>query len=98
SHRRPGDVRRLPAGHRGAAVPPRDQRATATRMTNALTFTTPDWLALHGGELRRGLDEFTWLVLLGGAPQYRLDIRPAKGKFMCAVMQTVNGRRLDRGG
>ncbi len=55
----------------------------------------PDWLKLHDGSLRPGLGGGTVLVMLGGQPQYRLDVRPAKGEFTCAVMQTVNGRRLD---
>jgi hypothetical protein len=59
--------------------------------------TVPDWLKLHDGSLRPGLGEGTVLVMLGGQPQYRLDVRPAKGTFTCAVTQTVNGRRLDDG-
>ncbi len=66
-------------------------------MSAAVTLTTPDWLARHDGELRRGLGSFTWLVLLSGSPQYRLDVVPAKGRFSCAVTQTVNGKRLDPG-
>jgi hypothetical protein len=62
------------------------------------TFTAPDWLARRGAALRRGLSEASWLVLFDRTPQYRLDVRPAMGRFACAVTQTVNGRRLDRGG
>jgi hypothetical protein len=35
--------------------------------------------------------------LLSGSPQYRLDVIPAKGRFTCAVTQSVNGKRLDPG-
>lgn len=59
--------------------------------------TVPDWLTLHDGSLRRGLNGDPVLVMLGGEPQYRLDVRPAAGTFTCAVTQTVNGRRLDDG-
>ncbi len=58
--------------------------------------STPDWLTRHGGELRPGSSESTWFVLLNG-PQYQLTVVPAKGKFTCAVVQTVNGKRLDKG-
>jgi hypothetical protein len=34
-------------------------------------------------------------VTIGGQPHYRLDVRPAGGKYTCAVTQTENGRRLD---
>ena len=61
------------------------------------TVTTPDWLTRHDAELRAGLSELTTLVLLAGSPQYKLAVVPAKGKFTCAVVQTVNGRRLDKG-
>jgi hypothetical protein len=66
-------------------------------MSDAVTMTTPDWLNIRNGELRRGLGSFTWLVLLNGSPQYRLDVVPAKGRFACAVTQTVNGKRFDPG-
>jgi hypothetical protein len=62
-----------------------------------LATTAPDWLTRHGGELRPGLSDATWLVLLDGEPQYRLSVAPAKGQFTCAVVQTVNGKRLDKG-
>ena len=61
------------------------------------TFAAPDWIARRDGELRRGIGELTWLVLFGGSPQYRLVVAPAKGKFTCAVTETVSGKRLDRG-
>ncbi len=66
-------------------------------MTDAKTIAAPDWLSLRGGELRRGGGDGIWLVLLAGAPQYRLEVRPAKGKSTCAVVQSNNGRRLDKG-
>lgn len=57
----------------------------------------PDWLARRDGHLQPGLREFTTHVMLGGQPQYRLDVRPALGKFVCAVVYAVNGKRLDDG-
>jgi hypothetical protein len=61
-------------------------------------MTTPDWLTQHDGSLRRGLKETVRLVMLGSEPQYRLTALPAAGeKHTCAVTQTVNGRRLDKG-
>ena len=62
-----------------------------------MTATLPEWLAVHGGELRRGPDDFTWLVMLGGSQQYRAVVAPAKGRFACAVTQMVSGKRLDKG-
>ena len=61
-----------------------------------MSVTTPEWLSKHGGELRRATVPDTWLVLIGGEPQYRLTPVPAEGKCSCQVTQTVNGRRLDR--
>ena len=66
-------------------------------MSDAVTLTTPDWLSKRDGDLRRGLGKSTWLVLLNGSPQYRLDVVPAKGRFACALTQTVSGKRLDPG-
>ncbi len=62
-----------------------------------LSATIPDWLTRHRGELRPGLSDATWLVLLDGEPQYKLSVAPAKGKFTCAVVETVNGKRIDKG-
>jgi hypothetical protein len=55
----------------------------------------PDWLTRHDGSLQPGLTDRTVYVLIGGAPQYRLDARPAGGRFVGTVTQTVNGRPLD---
>jgi hypothetical protein len=57
--------------------------------------TAPEWLTRREGSLRPGLHPETVFVILAGQPQYRLDARPAKNQFACAVTQTVNGRRLD---
>jgi hypothetical protein len=65
-------------------------------MTDTKSIAAPDWLKLHNGELHRGVNGST-LVLLGGTPQYRLEVRPAKGKFTCLVVQSNNGRRVDKG-
>jgi hypothetical protein len=60
-----------------------------------MAVTTPDWLALHGGELRPSKDGRSWVVYLDREPQYLVMPVPAEGKFSCRVSQTVNGRRLD---
>jgi hypothetical protein len=63
-----------------------------------MAVTTPDWLKLHDAELRPSADGHSWSVYLEGKPQYVLALAPAEGKFACRVVQTVNGKRLDRGG
>ena len=60
-------------------------------------LTVPDWLAKRDGSLKRGLSDTVVLVMVGGQPMYRLEVRPAAGRFTCAVLQTVNGHRLDDG-
>lgn len=60
-------------------------------------MTTPDWLANRVGGIIPGLNERTWLVTLNGHPMYKLVAVPAKGKFTCAITQTNNGKRIDRG-
>jgi hypothetical protein len=60
-------------------------------------MTTPDWLELREGDLRPGPNDSTFLVMVGGAPLYRLTATPAGGQFTCAVAQTNNGKRLDAG-
>jgi hypothetical protein len=59
--------------------------------------TVPDWLKLHTGDLTPGVNGETVFVRIGGQPQYRLDARPAGGKYVCNVIQTVNGRPLGDG-
>ncbi|MDB5310607.1 MAG: hypothetical protein JWO38_4809 [Gemmataceae bacterium] len=61
------------------------------------TVSVPDWLAKRDGALKPGVNGHTLFVLIGGAPQYKLEARPAAGKFICAIQQTVNGKRLDDG-
>lgn len=57
--------------------------------------TTPEWLTTHDGTLSAGLQPDTIYIVVGGQPQYRLDVRPAQNQFACSVFQTVNGKRLD---
>ena len=60
-------------------------------------MSVPDWLAKRDGTLRPGVQPNMQFVLIGGAPQYKIEARPAAGKYICAVQQSVNGRRLDDG-
>lgn len=57
----------------------------------------PDWLKAHDGGLAPGVRDHLVFVTVGGQPHYRLEARPAAGKYTCHVTQTVNGRRLDGG-
>jgi hypothetical protein len=58
---------------------------------------TPDWLTLHGGELRLAKDHLTASVYFSGRLQYVVAPVPAKGKHTCRVTETVNGTRMDGG-
>ena len=62
-----------------------------------MTVTTPDWLITHGAQMRPAVDSNSFLVLFNGDPQYQLVVTPAKGKFTCAVLQSNNASRLDKG-
>jgi hypothetical protein len=65
---------------------------------SAMTLpVVPDWLKLHAGDLTSGVNGETVFVRIGGQPEYRLDARPAGGKYVCNVIQTVNGRLLGDG-
>jgi hypothetical protein len=59
------------------------------------TLPVPDWLKARDGALKPGVRPETCFVMVGGQPLYKLEVRPAAGKFACAVSHTVNGRRLD---
>ena len=58
-------------------------------------MTVPDWLQARGGALKHGVRPETTFVMLDGNPLYKLEVRPAAGKFACAVSSTVNGKRHD---
>ena len=60
-------------------------------------MTVPDWLSKRDGALKTGIRNHIRFVLIGGAPQYKLEARPATGQFICAVQQSNNGKRLDDG-
>lgn len=59
------------------------------------TGVVPDWLAQRDGTLRAGVRPETVFVVLGGQPLYRLEVRPAKGQYACAITSTANAKRLD---
>ena len=52
---------------------------------------------MRDGALRPGVRDHIVFVMLSGQPQYRLESRPANGKEVCQVTQTVNGRQLGDG-
>jgi hypothetical protein len=60
-------------------------------------MTVPDWLTRHGGSLQPGLGDGVVFVMVGGRPTDRLEVRPAAGKYSCAIVHAVNGHRLDDG-
>lgn len=66
-------------------------------MTQTTATTAPDWLTKRGGSVRRGVRPETRFVLVGGEPLYKLEVRPAAGRFACAVSNSNNGARLDDG-
>lgn len=57
-------------------------------------MTVPEWLKSRDGNLRPGVGADTVFVMIAGEPQYRLNARPAGGRFACNVTQTVSGRPL----
>jgi hypothetical protein len=57
----------------------------------------PDWLAKRDGSLAPGLRDHTLVVSVSNKPHYRLDARPAMGRFACVVTQTQNGKPIDDG-
>lgn len=57
----------------------------------------PEWLSKREGGLTPGVQPHMLFVVIGGAPQYKVEARPAEGKFIAAVQQSNNGRRLDDG-
>ena len=62
-----------------------------------MAIATPDWLQSRGCRLVPDYDGFAWLVLINDTPQYKLTPVPAGGRFACQIVQTVNGKRLDKG-
>ena len=59
--------------------------------------TAPAWLTQREGSLSAGVRDGTVFVTFGAKPEYKLEVRPAKGKFSCVVTATVNGRTVDDG-
>jgi len=57
--------------------------------------TAPDWLTKRDGSLKPGLREYIALVVISDRPEYRLEVRPAAGKFACVVSYTNNGKLID---
>lgn len=55
----------------------------------------PEWLKLRDGGIKPGVRPETCFVMVGGQPLYKLEVRPATGKYACAVTHTVNGKRVD---
>ena len=57
--------------------------------------TVPAWLSSRSGTLTPGIADHIAFVVFGGKPEYKLEVRPAKGKFTCEVSATVNGRPIE---
>ena len=63
-----------------------------------MTIAVPDWIKTRNGDLKPSKDGHSWTVCFAGQPQYLLEPLPVKGKIGCRVIQTNNGKRLDRDG
>lgn len=57
--------------------------------------TVPTWLSARSGTISRGIADHIAFVTLAGKPAYKLEVRPAKGKFSCVVTATINGKSID---
>ena len=57
----------------------------------------PEWLTKRDGALKPGLRDYIAIVMIANRPEYRLEVRPASGKFACVVSYTVNGKLIDDG-
>jgi hypothetical protein len=57
--------------------------------------TVPDWLIKRDGAFTPGIRDHVLFVTLSGHPQYRLEARPAKGKYACYVAQANSGKLID---
>jgi hypothetical protein len=64
-------------------------------LTATISPPVPDWLARRGGAIQAGIHPETRFVLIGGEPLYKLEVRPAAGRFACAVTNSANGSRID---
>jgi hypothetical protein len=64
-------------------------------LTDTTSPPVPDWLALRAGAIQPGIQPETRFVLIGGAPLYKLEVRPAAGRFACAITNSANGSRID---
>jgi|DewCreStandDraft_4_1066084.scaffolds.fasta_scaffold205421_2 hypothetical protein len=53
---------------------------------------TPEWLSRRVGQLKAGVTSNSWLVLVGDSPIFRIEARPAKGRFTYYLTETTNGR------
>ena len=55
-------------------------------------MTAPEWLKSRDGDLRRAPDGNTWLVLLSGTPQYKLNQkRIDKGQTYSTTDEALRG-------
>jgi len=59
-----------------------------------MTAASPDWLALHHGELHPAYAADEWIIFFDGKQQYWLEIVPAQGKFGCKITQSINGAKI----
>ena len=57
--------------------------------------TAPDWLTKRDGSLKPGLRDYIAFVVISDRPEYRLEVRPADGKFACVVSSTNNGKLIE---
>jgi hypothetical protein len=60
-----------------------------------MVITAPEWLVRHGGDVHLMSDGASFAVLLSGQPQYLLTPMPARGRYACRILQTINSKRLD---
>lgn len=87
----------IPLFHSAFPTPhsPKVSRHMAAKTVAPALPNVPAWLTARAGTLTPGIAPHVVFVNLGGKPEYKLEGRPAKGKFTCVVTATVNGRPID---
>jgi hypothetical protein len=63
-----------------------------------MAIGNPEWLTLRGCTLKPSANGQSWTVFVSNRPDYTLVPVPAGGEFACKVTQTINGKRMDKGG
>ncbi len=60
-------------------------------------MTEPKWLSIRNAEIKTSANGQSWLLYQGGQFLWVIGVIPADGKYSNKIMDSINGKQIQKG-